>query len=127
MPLTAALFGVLGLVVIAVLGVVTSRGALGRPLVYGLSSAANLVLLAIGLHALLAALAPMTTTLPLGLARRTLPARCAERAVPRRRQSRRRGGERLRARLRAPRARAGPRVAVLRGVPGWDESRRPRR
>ena len=67
MPLTAALFGVLGFLAIAIVGVATHRGALGRPLVYGLSAAANLVLLVSGLAALLGAHAPDTTTLPLGL------------------------------------------------------------
>ena len=67
MPLTVALFGVLGFVAIAIVGVATHHSALGRWLVYGLSAAANLVLLAAGLTALLGALAPETTTLPLGL------------------------------------------------------------
>ncbi|MBL8663328.1 MAG: hydrogenase 4 subunit B [Candidatus Odyssella sp.] len=67
MPLTVALYGVLGLAIVAVAGAVTQRGALGRPLVYGLSAAISATLLAAGLDALLGALAPETATLPLGL------------------------------------------------------------
>jgi formate hydrogenlyase subunit 3/multisubunit Na+/H+ antiporter MnhD subunit len=67
MALTAALFCALALVATALAGAIVHRSALGRPAVYGLSALANLVLLAIGLHALLDALAPQSATLPLGL------------------------------------------------------------
>jgi formate hydrogenlyase subunit 3/multisubunit Na+/H+ antiporter MnhD subunit len=67
MALTAALFCALALVATALAGAIVHRSALGRPAVYGLSTLANLVLLAIGLHALLDAIAPQSATLPLGL------------------------------------------------------------
>ncbi|HEY7610659.1 MAG TPA: hydrogenase 4 subunit B, partial [Alphaproteobacteria bacterium] len=67
MPLTLALACALGLIVIAIAGVFVHRGALGRPFVYGLAALANFGLLAVGLYFLLNALAPETTTLPLGL------------------------------------------------------------
>src|SRR5262244_2155733 len=67
MPLDVALAATLGLIATAIAGVLLHRAAAGRPLVYGLAAAANLALLAVGLYALLHALAPTSTTLPLGL------------------------------------------------------------
>ena len=61
------------------------------------------------------------------LARRAFPARCALRLLPRRGQSRRRGREPVRARLRPARAGAAARAAVLSGVPRRHEPRRARR
>ena len=67
MSVTIALLCVLGLIATGIAGVFVHRAAFGRPLVYGLATAANLGLLAVGLFALLNALAPQSTTLPLGL------------------------------------------------------------
>ncbi len=67
MPLTLALAAALGLIVVGLAGVFMHRSPLGRPFVYGLAALANFTLLAVGLYALLNALAPVTTTLPLGL------------------------------------------------------------
>lgn len=67
MPLTVALFCVLGLVATALVGVFAHRTAVGRPLAYGLSALANLGLLAVGLYVLLGGIAPSAATLPLGL------------------------------------------------------------
>ncbi len=67
MPLAVALVCVLALIATGIASVFVHRRVAGRPLVYGLAALANLGLLAVGLYALLGALAPQSDTLPLGL------------------------------------------------------------
>src|SRR6202007_551021 len=96
------------------------RASAATSLVYGACLVVSLVLGAIALFALYrnSAAAP-AATVPLA----QFAHRRAGRLLPHRGQSWRRGGEPVRARLRAPRACAATGAAVLPGLPRRDESR----
>ena len=126
MTVTYALYGVAALLALGPLAIALAASPRGTSIVYSASLIVTLALGTIALHLSRRSRAGVGRhpAARAALARRAFPHRCAVGVLSRRRQSRRRGGEPVRARLWPPRNVASARAAVLSGLSRRHESGR---